>query len=329
VIGSELRGLTQVRDSASTYPFVAALVDLAADVKACSAPTPRSPTPPTGRNTSATSRPDGSGDVYFHLDPLWSSPAIDAIGIDVYWPLADWRDGTDHLDRQAGASSIYDLAYLASNIAGGEGYDGTTPGQADRDAQLRSAITDGGAGKPWTFRYKDILGWWSNPHFDRPAASNPPRPPPGCRSPSPFWFTELGCPAVDKGANQPNVFIDPKSSESNLPYYSAGTRDDFMQRRYLQAFHTAFDPDDARYIAGSNPESTVYDGRMVDLDHLHVYTWDARPYPAFPPTPTPGATARTGASATGSPAAWPARRSMPPSPPCSPTTASPPTTPAR
>ena len=21
---------------------------------------------------------------------------------------------------------------------------------------------------------------------------------------------------------------------------------------------------------------------MVDLDHMHVYTWDARPYPAFP-----------------------------------------------
>ena len=53
----------------------------------------------------------------------------------------------------------------------------------------------------------------------------------------PFWFTELGCPAVDKGANQPNVFIDPKSSESFLPYYSRGTRDDFMQRHCLQAFH--------------------------------------------------------------------------------------------
>ena len=26
----------------------------------------------------------------------------------------------------------------------------------------------------------------------------------------PFAFIEYGCPAVDKGANQPNVFIDPK-----------------------------------------------------------------------------------------------------------------------
>ena len=47
---------------------------------------------------------DGSGDVYFHLDPLWSSADIDAVGIDVYWPLADWRDGPDHLDRHAGVA---------------------------------------------------------------------------------------------------------------------------------------------------------------------------------------------------------------------------------
>ena len=67
-----------------------------------------------------------------------------------------------------------------------------------------------------------------------------------------------------------------------LPYYSRGTRDDFMQRRYLQAFHEALDPADAGYIAGANPVSSVYGGRMVDLDHVHVYCWDARPYPAFP-----------------------------------------------
>ena len=66
---------------------------------------------------------DGSGDVYFHLDPLWSSAAIDAVGIDVYWPLADWRDGNAHADRLAGAASIYDLAYLSGNLVAGEGYD--------------------------------------------------------------------------------------------------------------------------------------------------------------------------------------------------------------
>ena len=35
---------------------------------------------------------DGSGDVYFHLDPLWADANIDFVGIDVYHPLTDWRD---------------------------------------------------------------------------------------------------------------------------------------------------------------------------------------------------------------------------------------------
>ncbi len=34
----------------------------------------------------------GDGDAIFHLDPLWAHPAINAIGIDNYMPLSDWRD---------------------------------------------------------------------------------------------------------------------------------------------------------------------------------------------------------------------------------------------
>jgi hypothetical protein len=67
-----------------------------------------------------------------------------------------------------------------------------------------------------------------------------------------------------------------------LPYFSHGKRDDFIQRRYLQAFHEGLDPSHPDYIAGANPLSSVYSGRMVDLDRMHVYAWDARPHPAFP-----------------------------------------------
>lgn len=282
VIGTEMRGLTTVRDSASTYPFVAALADLAADVKSV-----------LGSGTKVTYAADwseyfghhpadDSGDVYFHLDPLWASSDIDAIGIDVYWPLADWRDGRDHADRLAGASSIYDLAYLTGNLAAGEGFDWYYASPADRDAQTRTPITDGSAGKPWVFRFKDIRNWWLNQHFDRPGGVESGAPTAWVPQSKPFWFMELGCPAVDKGANQPNVFIDPKSSESHLPYFSHGRRDDFMQRRYLQAFHEGLDPAHDNYIADANPESAVYGGRMIDLDRMHVYAWDARPYPAFP-----------------------------------------------
>src|SRR5690606_28283230 len=166
--------------------------------------------------------------------------AIDAIGLDCYWPLADWRDGRSHADYLAGARSIYDLAYLRGNVAGGEGYDWYYASASDREQQLRSPITDG-AGKPWVFRYKDIESWWLNPHYNRPGGIESAVPTAWVPQSKPFWFLEIGCPAVDKGANQPNVFVDPKSSESAVPYFSRGTRDDLMQRRYLRAFTEAFD----------------------------------------------------------------------------------------
>lgn len=282
VIGTEMRGLTTVRDSASTYPFVAALADLAADVKSVLGSETKITYAADWSEYFGHQPPDGSGDVHFHLDPLWSSAHIDAIGIDVYWPLADWRDGRDHADRLAGAPSIYDLAYLTINLAAGEGYDWYYASPADREVQVRTPITDGGAGKPWVFRFKDIRSWWLNQHFDRPGGIESGTPTVWVPQSKPFWFMELGCPAVDRGANQPNVFIDPKSSESHLPYFSHGKRDDFMQRRYLQAFHEGLDPEHDNYIPGANPESAVYGGRMVDLTRMHVYAWDARPYPAFP-----------------------------------------------
>ncbi|MDU8945703.1 baseplate megatron protein TIM-barrel domain-containing protein [Ovoidimarina sediminis] len=90
------------------------------------------------------------------------------------------------------------------------------------------------------------------------------------------WCDEIGCPAVDKGTNAPNLFIDPKSSESGLPPYSSGRRDDFIQRQALTAILAHFaDP-------AKNPVSPVYGGPMLDLDHAFVWAWDARPFPFFP-----------------------------------------------
>jgi hypothetical protein len=281
VIGSELRGLTQVRSGPGTYPFVAALAALAADVKAVVGPATKVTYAADWSEYFGHHPGDGSGDVYFHLDPLWASPAVDAVAIDCYWPLADWREG-DHRDLAEGARSIYDLGYLKANLFAGEGYAWYYASAADRDAQLRTPITDGTAGKPWVFRYKDIRSWWANAHFDRPGGVEGATPTAWVPQSKPIWLTEVGCPAVDKGANQPNVFIDAKSSESALPYDSRGARDDLMQRRYLQAIIEAFDPDHPGAIHDANPSSDVYGGPMLDLDHVHVYAWDARPYPAFP-----------------------------------------------
>lgn len=281
LIGTELRGLTWVRSSPSAYPFVTTLVSLAADVKSILGAGVKVTYAADWTEYFGHHPQDGSGDVYFHLDPLWASSDIDAIGIDMYWPLADWRDGRGHRDYQDGWRSTYDLDYLKSNVQGGEGYDWYYASPAARDAQSRTAITDG-QGKPWVFRYKDIKSWWLNQHYNRPAGVEGGTATAWVPQSKPFWFMEVGCPAADKGANQPNVFVDPKSSESAFPYYSSEVRDDLIQRRYIKAFLHAFDWTKPGYTANANPVSSLTGARMVDLARIHVYCWDARPYPAFP-----------------------------------------------
>ena len=219
---------------------------------------------------------DGTGDVFFHLDPLWSDANIDFIGIDNYMPLSDWRDGFDHADALQGWPAIHDRAYLQANIAGGEGFDWFYASAADRSAQIRTPITDGASGKPWVFRYKDLRAWWSNAHFNRPGGVESGTPTSWVPQSKPVWFTELGCPAIDRGTNQPNVFFDPKSSESFTPYFSRGWRDDAIQRAYLEASYLWWGQ------GGNNPISSVYGGRMVHGPECAAWTWDARPYPFFP-----------------------------------------------
>jgi hypothetical protein len=156
-------------------------------------------------------------------------------------PVADWPE-----------ASVGDISYHADIIE--------VPAQA----------------QSFVYRYKDLRGWWQNPHFDRrngtPLATGSVWVPKS----KPFRFTEMGCAAVDKGTNQPNKFLDPKSSESGIPYNSNGRRDDLIQMQYLRAM-TSYWLDPAH-----NPVSEVYAGPMLDMDHAYVWAWDARPWPAFP-----------------------------------------------
>lgn len=270
-IGSEMRALTQIRGQGGTFPAVAALRQLAADVRAI-----------LGSATKISYAADWSeyfgyhadGNVYFHLDPLWADTNIDFVGIDNYLPLSDWREGDSHADASWGA--IYDPAYLKANIEGGEYYDWYYDGDEAAALQIRTPITDGAYDEPWVFRAKDIRNWWANPHHERIAgvrAASPTGWVPGSKA---VRFTEYGCAAIDKGTNQPNLFMDPKSSESALPRGSNGRRDDLIQMRYLQAMAEYWR--DAR----NNPVSPAYGGAMIDFDRCHVWSWDTRPYPEFP-----------------------------------------------
>jgi hypothetical protein len=457
-IGSEMRGLTQMRDDAG-FPAVARLRALAAEVRAL-LPDVKLSYAADWSEYFGYHPQDGSGDVYFHLDPLWGDDAIDFVAIDNYMPLSDWRDGTEHAD--AGWGSIHDLDYLKANVAGGEGYDWYYPTTEARDAQRREPIADGAYGQDWVFRYKDLRRWWSEPHLERrdgvqladlgslngrefdgvfaagdagwaggialseaELSSDPPPTqyypdlsvlavagegnvlnadqasltisdrvlrsfvrdqeirlvlrtrvlsvpadgqPHRCRallaamgddgaaagavqlaewtgtgvangwveyevsfrpadlvgagiipvdakgwrlaivanavaggSPAgavqqiasvsitvvngvspwvpqskPIWFTEIGCAAIDKGTNQPNTFLDPKSSENAIPHYSTGRRDDLIQQQYLRAI-TSYWAEPA-----NNPVSALYEAPMLDMARAHVWAWDARPWPAFP-----------------------------------------------
>jgi hypothetical protein len=268
VIGSEMVALTKVRDDGNGFPFVDDLKILAQDCRNV-----------MGANTKLTYAADwseyfgyhpqdGSGDVYFHLDDLWAHPAIDAVGIDNYMPLSDWRDEDLSAANPDGFRIQNDVTALQGQIEGGEGFDWYYANNADRKKRVRTTITDG-SGKPWVYRYKDLRSWWQNDHYNRiggievgsKTAWNP--------QVKPIWFTEFGCPAVDKGSNQPNVFPDPKSSENAFPYFSSKNRDDLAQRAYLKAH--------LEHWSGS-----ANSPRMIDLDNSYIWTWDARPSPAFP-----------------------------------------------
>ena len=270
-IGSEMRGLTQIRGAGDSFPAVAAMMQLAADVRAVLGPATKIS---YAADWTEYFGHHADGNVYFHLDPLWSHPAIDFVGIDNYMPLSDWRDGATHADVAFG--SIHNLDYLTAGVAGGEGFDWYYDSPEGAAAQRRLPISDGAHGEPWVFRYKDLRGWWSNPHHDRIGGVRAISPTGWIPEAKPIRFTEYGCAAIDKGTNEPNRFLDPKSSESGIPRYSDGRRDDLMQMQYFRA--TALHWGDP----AQNPSSDVYTGQMVDMARAHAWAWDARPFPAFP-----------------------------------------------
>lgn len=262
LVGSEMRGLTRVCDETGAFPFVEALCALAAEVKAL-LPGTKVSYAADWTEYGAYVPGDASGDVLFPLDMLWAHEAIDFVGIDWYPPLGDWRAGDAHADALAGYAAADDPAYLASQIDGGEGFDWYYADDAARAAQLRTPIIDTAHGEDWVFRVKDLSGWHGASHYPRPEGVRSGAPTAWTPGMKPVRLSEIGFAAVNKGGNAPNVFYDPKSSESALPPFSTGERDDVFQKRALGVALAHFE-------ASSLVEAS------------HVWAWDARPYPAWP-----------------------------------------------
>ncbi|MEL8056086.1 MAG: glycoside hydrolase TIM-barrel-like domain-containing protein, partial [Pseudomonadota bacterium] len=263
LLGSEMVGLTRARDEADAFPFVEALIALAAEVRAIVGPNVKISYAADWTEYGAYAPANGSNDVLFPLDALWASPDVDFVGVDWYPPAGDWRDGDEHLDTLAGFESADDRAYLLANTAGGEGYDWYYASQSDRDAQVRTPIVDTAHGEDWVFRAKDLFSWWSNTHYSRPGGVRLAASTAWVAASKPIRLIEIGFPAVDRGGNGPNVFYDPKSSESAFPPYSTGARDDLYQRNALEV------------------ALSYWQGQGF-IEQALVWAWDGRPFPHWP-----------------------------------------------
>ena len=168
VIGSEMRGLEIVRGPGWTkagtvdgsglavwdYPFVAGLVQLAADVRGVFDGAGLTKNTTTLKNLITYSadwsswmgyQHPGANGQWPHLDALWASPNVDFVSFDNYLPLSDWTTAGGGLDAAnwrapppaswptatpqsrgfglTGAPTLVSSAYLQANIEGGEKFD--------------------------------------------------------------------------------------------------------------------------------------------------------------------------------------------------------------
>ncbi|WP_412506143.1 glycoside hydrolase TIM-barrel-like domain-containing protein [Roseovarius sp. SYSU LYC5161] len=273
-IGSEMVQLNAIRSDKATFPAVSEWKALAADVRGVLPADVEITYASDWSETTFFQAGDGSGDLFFHLDPLWADDNIDFIGIDNYLPLADINPGTaDQSGREDQQWLQYDLEYLKGNVEGGELWDYFYASQEDRQRRDRTPIVDTAHGKDWVFRRKALRDWWLNQHYDRPGGAESSTQTDWVPQSKRIVFTEYGFPAVDLGANQPNVFYDPKSSESQLPYFSSGAQDEAAQQQAIRAL--------IGYWQENMPIGD--DGApMIDLSMCCAWAWDARPFPAFP-----------------------------------------------
>jgi len=205
-----------------------------------------------------------------------------------------------------GQPNLHSVAYLKANIEGGEKFNwfyrsgenlgrGFDPASSDlrvslpagdRLTQSRSAYFAGQE----ILANKHIRWWWNNQHqaiYDLDDGN-------GWQARGGFtkWqaqsksiaFVEYGVAACDKATNQPNVFFDPKSTESFTAYWSIWDpasggyrpRQDYkLQLLYLKAVYEYWFED-------GNNEASVAGLPMVEPAFTLAWNWDARPFPVFP-----------------------------------------------
>ncbi len=219
-----------------------------------------------------------------------------------------WPPGPTQLNglSLSGPPIIYSTPYLKSNIEGGQYFDwfyndsnNLGRGLDPRGTDLHVSLPEGDrliqARNPY-FPNQEILAnkqlrwWWNNNHqavYDsgdgQGFAPHGPKTQwdPNTKS---IVTLEYGFAACDKSTNQPNVFFDPKSTESFTAYWSIWDpanelgylprRDDTIQALALQAIYEYWNVDGNNESVGGLP--------MLNWNFCCVWNTDARPFPTFP-----------------------------------------------
>ena len=208
-----------------------------------------------------------------------------------------------------GPPTIYYNPYLKAGIEGGQyfswfyndgvngtgGSRGLDPNGSDLEVSLPAGDRLVQARSPY-FPGQEILApkqlrwWWNNPHraiYDLGLGAgwtpNGPQTEWIANSKS-VLMLEYGFAACDKSTNQPNVFFDPKSTESFTAFWSIWDptsfgnylprRDDTLQALALEAVYEFWNVDGNNMTVGGLP--------MLQWTFCCVWNWDARPFPTFP-----------------------------------------------
>jgi hypothetical protein len=229
----------------------------------------------------------------------WMNPA----------PTGTWPPSSSSMSGLGLSSppTIYSTPYLKAGIEGGQYFNwfyndsnnlgrGLDPNGSDLQVSLPEDDRLAQARNPY-FTGQEILAnkqlrwWWNNTHqavYATPTSGGAWVP----TGPQTEWapnsksilMLEYGFAACDKATNQPNVFFDPKSTESFTAYWSIWDpanelgylprRDDTIQAMALEAVYEYWNVDGNNTIVGSLP--------MLDWNFCCVWNWDARPFPTFP-----------------------------------------------
>lgn len=148
----------------------------------------------------------GDGYYWRPLDELFAYQ--DAVFLDAYYGITEDRTtDVNYLAFKNGWFNGRDWFYYISDYNSWKNYTG---GKAD--------IYRGTDGTDGEFAPKE-LSWWISNHHDHvgPGPGYVRTQTPWTPNSKEIFFVEVGCPSVDSGASEPNLFFDPEAIQGGVP----------------------------------------------------------------------------------------------------------------